>query len=136
MTARIWDAASGGELLTLTGHSGAVVSVAFSPDGTRIATGSVDQTARVWEAGNGRELFFTSGGNWTNRTAPIIQKKLIEMIARNSRRTRKVVRTSTSEARKTFQSILWSSPTGGAGGTARPVNQPIAAMIKIIAAAA
>jgi WD40 repeat protein len=33
----------------LEGHKGAVRSVTFSPDGTRVATGSTDNTARVWD---------------------------------------------------------------------------------------
>ena len=53
-TAKVWEAASGRELLTLKGHSDAIVSVAFSPDGQRIVTGSEDQTAKVWEAASGR----------------------------------------------------------------------------------
>ena len=32
----------------LEGHRGAVLSVAFSPDGRRVVTGSDDNTARVW----------------------------------------------------------------------------------------
>ena len=52
-TAKVWDAASGGELLTLKGHSAAIWSVAFSPDGQRIVTGSWDQTAKVWEVATG-----------------------------------------------------------------------------------
>jgi WD40 repeat protein len=44
----VWDAASGQELLTLKGHSGSVNSVAWSPDGKRLATASGDQTAKVW----------------------------------------------------------------------------------------
>ena len=49
-TAKLWEAATGRELLTLKGHKGGVTSVAFSPDGQRIVTGSRDQTARVWQA--------------------------------------------------------------------------------------
>jgi len=60
-TAKVWDASSGRELLTLTGHSNWVISVAFSPDGQRIVTGSVDQTAKVWEAASGRELLTLTG---------------------------------------------------------------------------
>jgi hypothetical protein len=37
-------------LKTLRGHLEGVSSVAFSPDGQRILTGSWDQTAKVWEA--------------------------------------------------------------------------------------
>ena len=37
---KLWDAATGQELLTLKGHIGWVTSVAFSPDGRRIVGGS------------------------------------------------------------------------------------------------
>src|ERR1700733_8569398 len=36
-----------------TGHSGGVASVAFSPDGTRIVSGSSDTTVRIWDAVSG-----------------------------------------------------------------------------------
>jgi WD40 repeat protein/serine/threonine protein kinase len=48
-------------LKTLRGHLGDVHSVAFSPDGQRIATGSDDRTAKVWEAASGRELLTLTG---------------------------------------------------------------------------
>jgi eukaryotic-like serine/threonine-protein kinase len=48
-------------LKTLRGHLTAVNSVAFSPDGQRIVTGSHDQTAKVWEATSGRGLFTLKG---------------------------------------------------------------------------
>jgi WD40 repeat protein len=57
----VWDAASGQELLTLKGHTDKVCSVAFSPDGQRILTGSWDNTAKVWEAASGRELLTLKG---------------------------------------------------------------------------
>jgi WD40 repeat protein len=47
--------------LTLSGHNGDVNSVAWSPDGKRLATGSEDSTAKVWETGTGKELLSLSG---------------------------------------------------------------------------
>ena len=36
-TARIWDAESGQELVTLSGHTGSVYSAVYSPDGALCA---------------------------------------------------------------------------------------------------
>ena len=43
--------------MVLRGHENGVWSAGFSPDGTRIVTGSKDKTARVWRAdGSGEPL--------------------------------------------------------------------------------
>ncbi|HOK77848.1 MAG TPA: hypothetical protein PLW35_09020, partial [Verrucomicrobiota bacterium] len=47
--------------LTLKGHRAAINSVAFSPDGRRIVTGSGESTAKVWDTGTGREVLALSG---------------------------------------------------------------------------
>ena len=45
----LWDVASGKCTATLQGHTGKVTSVAISPDGKTVVSGSMDNTARcVW----------------------------------------------------------------------------------------
>jgi WD40 repeat protein len=46
----------GGELRSLAGHKGAVISVAYSPDGFCVLSGGEDGTMKLWEAGTGHEL--------------------------------------------------------------------------------
>ena len=52
-SAWVRDVASGAELAALTGFDSAVLDLAWSTDGTRIATGHEDGTVRVWNAGSG-----------------------------------------------------------------------------------
>ena len=57
------DAITGQRLMSLKGRSEDVEvwSIAFSPDGKRLASGSWDQTVKVWDAGDGRELMTLKG---------------------------------------------------------------------------
>ena len=56
-TARIWDATTGDNTLTLT-HTTSVSDVGWSPDGHHILTASDDGTARIWDATTGEQVRF------------------------------------------------------------------------------
>jgi parallel beta-helix repeat protein len=58
---KLWDVASGSLVRTLTGHTGVVRSVAFSPDGRLLASGSYDDTIKLWEVASGREVRTLTG---------------------------------------------------------------------------
>jgi len=45
----LWDAQTGKVVRVFYGHTRYVRSVAFSPDGTKVLTGSADETAQLWQ---------------------------------------------------------------------------------------
>ena len=60
-TARLWEAATGKLVRTLTHPRRGLTQAVFSPDGKRIATGSLDHTARLWETHTGRLIATLKG---------------------------------------------------------------------------
>ena len=48
-----WQRLCHRDLRTLDAHMSSVTSVVFSPDGTRIASASRDQTVKLWNAATG-----------------------------------------------------------------------------------
>ena len=40
----------------VTGHSNKVTSVAYSPDGKHIVSGSDDKTVKIWDSSTGKEV--------------------------------------------------------------------------------
>ena len=57
----IYNAQTGEEIDLITGHTDWVLSIAFSPDGNTIASGSSDKTIRLWNANTGKHLRTLSG---------------------------------------------------------------------------
>ena len=60
-TVKLWDAATGKEIKTLTGHQDAVLSVSFSRDGKTLVSGSGDKTVKLWDAATGKEIKTLTG---------------------------------------------------------------------------
>jgi hypothetical protein len=52
----LWDAVSGRLIRSFEGHAGDVGSIAISPDGARILSGSDDVTLKLWETASGELL--------------------------------------------------------------------------------
>jgi RNA polymerase sigma factor (sigma-70 family) len=55
-TIRVWEVETGKEICKIEGHKSGVLTLAFSPDGKTLASGSVDRTVRLWQVATGEEL--------------------------------------------------------------------------------
>jgi WD40 repeat protein len=60
-TVDVWDPASGRHVTALEGNTGGVLGLAFSADGSRLATASLDGTVRIWDPSSGEQLLVLRG---------------------------------------------------------------------------
>jgi eukaryotic-like serine/threonine-protein kinase len=51
---RLWNAVDGREIRSLSGHTGSIHSLAFSADGTRLASAGADAIVRIWDVASGQ----------------------------------------------------------------------------------
>lgn len=66
----LWQIGDARQLMRLSGHSSWVQSIAFSPDGQLLASGSNDQTIRLWDVQTGQCLKTLSGhSSWVQSIA-------------------------------------------------------------------
>jgi uncharacterized protein (TIGR03066 family) len=109
----VWDAKTGVGGLILKGHTAGVVSAAFSPDGTRIVTGSNDNTARVWNAESGAEVLRLKGHSEgvTSATFSLDGTRIVTASSDNTVRVwdaKSGVLLLSIQHRSVIQSIAWS----------------------------
>jgi WD40 repeat protein len=70
----VWDATTGQEILRLKGHTSPITSVAYSPDGRRLASAAKDLNGpgqvKVWDAATGQEIcILTADTGWVDSMA-------------------------------------------------------------------
>ena len=73
--AELFDAASGEMVATLSGHTGVVMDMEFSPDGSLIATSGSDATVRIWDGASGAPRVVLRGHEQRGRQRDVLTRR-------------------------------------------------------------
>jgi len=74
---QVWQATTGEHVLTYGGHASSIRGIAWSPDGTRIASGALEEAVRAWDATTGNEMM--TYGYWLGLTVAPDGKRIADM---------------------------------------------------------
>ena len=66
MSIRLWEVATGENIATFWGHATDIQSLAFSPDGALLASGSYDGTILLWDMAPFFNQFDNAHFSWYN----------------------------------------------------------------------
>jgi WD40 repeat protein len=67
----VWNASNGSLISSYNAQAQGIITLAFSPDSTRIATGSFDKTVQIWKATTGAHILTYNGHN-VKRGVPVV----------------------------------------------------------------
>ena len=114
----IQDVETGRSIRSFPGHDGDITDVAFSPDGSKLATTGVDGFLKVWDPVDGTLLTEVSGVGVAQGTSFSDDGTLVAVAWPDEAAVR-VVNTSTDRVVRTFGDLLGANATSFGPGGAR-----------------